>query len=155
MNEPGDRDPYQIAEGMLVTLHFSLKLPDGEVIDSTFESSPATFSLGDGSLLPGFEQVLLGLSPKAQRSFVMQPKDGFGMPNPNNVHELAHADLPAGVEPEPGLMLAFADASGSELPGMIREVRDSVVVVDFNHPLAGHDIIFTVEIIDVRPASET
>lgn len=154
MNEQTGRDAHQVAEGMLVTLHFSLKLADGEVVDSTFESSPATFAYGDGSLLPGFEQALLGLAAGASESFRMQPKDGFGMPNPNNVHELSHADLPAGVDPEPGLMLAFADASGSELPGMIREVRESVVVVDFNHPLAGHDIIFDVKIIDVQPVTQ-
>lgn len=155
MSEQTGQGGFQVAEGMLITLHFSLTLPDGEVIDSTFEASPATFSLGDGSLLPGFEQVLLGLEAGAAQTFRMRPEDGFGMPNPNNVHELAHSSLPADVEPEPGLMLAFADASGSELPGMIREVRESVVVVDFNHPLAGRDIIFEVKIIDVQPASQT
>lgn len=155
MTESDGNDLCRVGEGMLVTLHFSLTLPDGAVIDSTFESSPATFTFGDGSFLPGFEKVLVGLEPGKQRSYVMQPKDGFGMPNPNNVHELKHSDLPEGVVPEPGLMLAFADVSGNELPGMVREVRDAVVVVDFNHPLAGRDIIFAVEIIDVRPAVQS
>lgn len=155
MSENGGGEIFRIGEGMLVTLHFSLSLPEGEVIDSTFDSSPATFRVGDGSLLPGFEKALHGMIPGIERSFLMRPADGFGMPNPNNVQELAHSDLPDDVKPEPGLMLAFSDVSGSELPGMVREVRDSVVVVDFNHPLAGRDIIFAVKIIDVRPAPET
>ncbi len=144
---------WTIGDGMQVTLHFSLTLPEGEVIDSTFDGDPATFRVGDGSLLPGFERVLHGLGSGISRSFVMKPKDGFGMPNPNNVQEIPRADLPAGVEPVPGLLLAFGDPSGSELPGVVRELRDGVVVVDFNHPLAGRDIIFAVQIIDVRPAN--
>jgi FKBP-type peptidyl-prolyl cis-trans isomerase SlpA len=135
-----------------VTLHFSLKFEDGAVIDSTFEKEAATFVMGDGSLLDGFEKKLLGLTKGEKQSFTVLPEEGFGQPNPNNVQQFARSDFAEDMELAEGLVVTFADARQSELPGVVKSVDDQQVVVDFNHPLAGCNIIFDVEIVDVEMA---
>ena len=141
-----------VGPGTRVTLHFSLALDDGTVVDSTFDREPAVFDVGDGSLLPGYEQALFGLRGGEESRFEMKPEHGFGQHNPTNIQQLPRADFDAGLALEPGLVLSFADASRAELPGVVVAVDDDTVTVDFNHPLAGRDITFQVSIVAVEPA---
>ncbi|AQZ94783.1 FKBP-type peptidyl-prolyl cis-trans isomerase [Halopseudomonas phragmitis] len=138
----------RITHDSQVTLHFTLKLPGGEVVDTTVGKKPATFKVGDGSLLPGFEQSLFGLKAGDQRSFEIEPERGFGQGNPQNVQSMPRDGF-KDMEPEPGLMIIFQDAAGGEMPGVVKSVSDTVVEIDFNHPLAGKVVTFEVEILDV------
>lgn len=133
-----------------VTLHFSLKLDDGSVIDSTFDREAATFVIGDGNLLEGFEKKIHGMKKGQQGSYTVLPEEGFGQPNPSNVQRFARTDFSADLVLAEGLVISFADASQSELPGVIKSIEGDTVTVDFNHPLAGKDIQFDVDIIDVQ-----
>ncbi|GLQ33686.1 FKBP-type peptidyl-prolyl cis-trans isomerase [Litoribrevibacter albus] len=142
-----------IAEGMEVTLNFAIMLSDGGVVDSNFETKPATFVMGDGNLLPGFEEVLVGLTVGDEQTFTLLPEKAFGQPNPNNVQSFKK-DQFADVDLEPGLMLSFADANKAELPGVVKSILENEVIVDFNHPLAGETLEFKVKIVDVQPAQE-
>ncbi len=144
-----DMTELAIGPGTQVTLHFAIKMADGTLVDSTFDGSPATFSVGDGNLLPGFEQVLMGLSAGDEKEFPISPEQGFGQRNPNNIQEIPKNSFTDDIELEEGLMVSFADAQQAELPGVVAEVNDDVVKVDFNHPLAGRDLIFEVRIIAV------
>jgi len=135
-----------------VTLHFALRLENGDVVDSTFERAPATFSVGDGSLLPGFESKLLGMSKSQRATFAVAPENAFGQPNPNNVQHFKRSQFAADMELHEGLIISFADAAKAELPGVVKSFDADTVVVDFNHPLAGRTIAFEVEIINVQPA---
>lgn len=141
-----------IAEGTIVTLHFSLTLSDGEVIDSTFNEEPATFTVGDGNLLAGFEELVMGLSAGAKEVFTIAPEKGFGQHNPSNVQVIARDQFAEDIQLESGLVLSFADAQNTELPGVVTAFDEDNVTVDFNHPLAGKDILFEVDIITVEPA---
>ena len=132
-----------------VTLHFTLKLPGGEVIDTTTDKKPATFKVGDGSLLPGFEQSLFGLKAGDQRSLQIGPERGFGPGNPQNIQSMPRDQFNE-MELEPGLMVIFRDAAGGEMPGMVKTIHDTTVDVDFNHPLAGKTVTFDVEILEVK-----
>ena len=132
-----------------ITLHFALKLVGGGTVDSTFGNEPATFTFGDGSLLPTFERRLVGLSKGDRRQFVMPPEDAFGQPNPNNVQQFKRSAFAADMELHEGLVISFADASQAELPGVVKHIGADEVIVDFNHPLAGQSLIFEVEIVDV------
>ncbi|TQV71194.1 peptidylprolyl isomerase [Exilibacterium tricleocarpae] len=145
--------PDTVGPGKQVTLHFAIKLEDGAVVDSTFDRDPATFVVGDGSLLPGFEQSLFGMTGGQKDSFVIKPEQGFGQPNPNNVQELPRDQFAADMELVEGLLVSFADAQRAERPGVVTAFDEAVVTVDFNHPLAGRDVIFDVEVIGVEDAS--
>src|SRR5690606_31035264 len=133
-----------------VTLHFALSLENGDVVDSTFEKKPATFKVGDGNLLPGFEQQLYGLKAGDKRTLQVEPEQGFGQHNPQNVQVMPRSQF-EGMELSEGLLIIFNDAANSELPGVVKSFDDKQVAVDFNHPLAGKTLSFEVEIIDVQP----
>ena len=141
-----------VGKGMQVTLHFAIKLEDGSVVDSTFDSNPATFVVGDKNLLDGFEKLLFGLSVGDKTSFPVSPEQGFGQRNPNNIQELPRDAFADDMELSEGLLVSFADAVNKELPGVVQTYNTDTVTVDFNHPLAGRNLIFDVEIIDIQPA---
>jgi FKBP-type peptidyl-prolyl cis-trans isomerase SlpA len=140
-----------VGSGTRVTLHFSLALTDGTLVDSNFDGSPATFDVGDGSLLPDFESALFGMAAGEEQEFEMPPEKAFGQHNETNVQRMSLADFD-GLELQPGLVVSFADAAGGELPGVIAAVNGDEVIVDFNHPLAGHQLIFRAVIVRVEPA---
>ena len=140
----------RIAENTLVTLHFSLSLSDGLVIDSTFDRQPAQFIYGDGQLPAGFQSYLRDMTPGQRSSWQVPPERAFGMPNPNNIQVLKRQSFAADLDLVEGLVLAFADANNTELPGVVRSFDEQEVTVDFNHPLAGKTLIFSVEICDVQ-----
>ncbi|MDT8427161.1 MAG: peptidylprolyl isomerase [Pseudomonadales bacterium] len=149
--------PVCIDAGARVTLHFSLALLDGSVIDSNYDKDAASFVVGDGSLLPGFEALLLGKSAGDRVRATIPAGQAFGEVNPDNIHSLPRqrfAGLLANTT-DPltaGTVLAFADGGGNSIPGVIVRVDEEVLVVDFNHPLAGRDIVFSADIITVIPA---
>lgn len=140
-----------IGPGTKITLHFALQLENGDMVDSNFERDPATFTVGDGNLLPGFEKALFGMMEGEHKTLVIKPEDGFGQRNPNNIQEIARSQFSPDLELSEGLMLSFADAQKTELPGVVQRFDEDVVVVDFNHPLAGRDILFEVAILKIEP----
>jgi len=141
----------EVELGTKVTLHFALVLEDGDVIDSNFETAPATFTVGDGNLLPGFESTLMGLENGDEREFTIPPEEAFGQHNPQNVQRVDRSNFDQ-QELEVGAMFSFQNGDG-ELPGVIIEFEDEEILVDFNHPLAGKNIIFQVKIMDITPQS--
>lgn len=143
--------PLSIGPATRVSLHFSLRLENGDIVDSNFDGDPASFTVGDGSLLPGFERRLFGLHSGEQAEYRIPPEDAFGQPNPANVQHFARSQF-AGTELAEGLVISFADAQQAELPGIVRAFDDDEVTIDFNHPLAGLPLLFSVQIVDVQPA---
>ncbi|TPE49966.1 peptidylprolyl isomerase [Maribrevibacterium harenarium] len=139
-----------INEQSRITLFFELRLEDGHVVDSNFDKTPATFTFGDGSLLPDFESVLLGLAVGEQREFIMTPEKAFGAHNPSNVQRIPRSQF--AMDLEEGMVVSFADSAKNELPGVIREIDEHNVTVDFNHPLAGHALTYKIEIVAVEAA---
>jgi len=141
-----------IGPGTRVKLNFTLKLPSGEEVDSTY-GRPAEFTVGDENLLPGFERAIFGLKAGEDGTFTIAAKDAFGPHNEANVQKMRRDQFDPTIELAEGVVVSFADAQKSELPGVVSEVGDTLVEVDFNHPLAGKDIVFEVEIIEVEQVS--
>jgi FKBP-type peptidyl-prolyl cis-trans isomerase SlpA len=133
-----------------VTLHFAVLLDSGEEVDTTRRGKPATFDMGDGSLLPGFETALLGMRAGDDAQIPLEPEQAFGEHRQENVQVLDKARF-RDVDLEPGLVISF-DAPDGALPGVVRRVFERTVEIDFNHPLAGRRIVFDVSIIKVQPA---
>ena len=139
----------QVQTGTSVTLHFSLALENGHIVDSNFEGNPATFSVGDGNLLPGFESRLLGLAVGDEREFIISPENAFGQHNAQNVQAVDRGNFDES-ELEIGSILSFQNGDG-ELPGVIIALEENQVMVDFNHPLSGKNIVFQVKIVEINP----
>ncbi|MFP4154598.1 MAG: FKBP-type peptidyl-prolyl cis-trans isomerase [Halothiobacillaceae bacterium] len=132
-----------------VTLHYELQIGDGTVVDSTFGSEPLVFAMGDGQLLPNLEDCLIGLAEGEQTRILIPASEGFGYRSTEAIHDLPRSDFPEGLDPQPQQVIDFATPTGDSVPGMVIEVGDETVRVDFNHPLSGHDIQFVVHILAV------
>lgn len=143
----------RITQGSQVALRFEVSLENGTVIDTTFDrDTPVTLVVGDGSLLEGFEKVLINLRAGDTRTAHLSPDEGFGQWNPDNVQSFTPVQFAlTGSEPEVGVLMEFTDKGNSSLVGVISEVTEDEIKVDFNHPLAGQNVLFKVEIIKVTP----
>ncbi|EKE80831.1 FKBP-type peptidyl-prolyl cis-trans isomerase [Idiomarina xiamenensis] len=141
-----------IEHGLEVVMHFTIRLSDGSVADSTLASGkPARFRMGDGNLTDNFERCLVGLRQGDKREFELQPEDAFGQPNPDNYYQVDASRFSDDTKAEVGAIIAFTQPDGTDLPGIVRAVENGQVTIDFNHPLAGQTLTFEVDILGVSP----
>lgn len=137
-----------VADGKTVTIDYILEV-DGEVVQSSFtEGMPLTFVQGQDPIIPGLQRQIEGMKIGEEKTVVLQPADGFGMPNPGALVDVPKTNLPEG-NPEVGMMLHATNDEGQTLNGLIREIKQDTVLVDFNHPLAGKTLTFNVTIKNV------
>ena len=141
----------EILPGCTVTLHLAIALEDGTEAISTFGEEPVNLQMGDGTLQPGLELALYGLKAGDTQTLRLLPEQAYGLRDPGLIQYMPLSEFDAGFTPEIGQIIAFALPSGDEAAGMILAIEDGQVEVDFNHPLAGHEIAFRVEILDVSP----
>ena len=132
-------------------MSYRLALRDGTEVESATMADPLEFVVGDGTMIAGLEQVLVGLSPGERAQFQIAAADGFGMPDPQQCHPLPRQQFDAGMALDPGTVLTFSSPSGEQLPATIDRVEGETVWVDFNHPLAGRELLFEVTIHTVGP----
>lgn len=134
-----------------IVAHIDMTLSDGSAADSTrVNDKPAVVQLGNQTISPAFEQQLVGLDTGDRKKFTLAAADAFGESNPDNIHYVDRTKFSSDIPTEPGAIVTFTQPGGVELPGVIREVTGDSVTVDFNHPLAGQEITFDIEIIDIK-----
>ncbi|MBN1688445.1 MAG: FKBP-type peptidyl-prolyl cis-trans isomerase [Candidatus Omnitrophica bacterium] len=135
-----------IQDGSKIKLHYTLKIDD-EIVDSTVDQDPIEFDFGAPGLLPSFQENIRGLAAGDQKSFKIQSEDAFGPRDPNAIVEVPREKLPPG-EIKEGMVFSNEN-EGHPVFGLVLEVKDNVVVLDFNHPFAGKDLQFDVSILEV------
>ncbi|MDQ8935887.1 FKBP-type peptidyl-prolyl cis-trans isomerase [Acinetobacter rudis] len=146
-------EEIRISNGAQVDLHFSVSIENGVEIDNTRgRENPVSLVIGDGSLLPGFEKALFGLRAGDRRTVSLPPEDAFGPWNPENIQRFDTVKFEQ--TPVVGHMIEFEDKAKTSLFGVVQSVNDDITEVDFNHPLAGKNITFEVEIFKVTPAGQ-
>ncbi|MGX5174421.1 FKBP-type peptidyl-prolyl cis-trans isomerase [Aliikangiella sp. IMCC44653] len=137
----------QVTATSRVLADVTVKLKDGSIADSTKVSGkPSWLVLGNGSFSEAFEGFLIGAEVGASLQFELPAKDAFGESNPDSIHFMDLSQFPQDINLEKGAIVSFAQPGGGELPGIIRAVQAGSVKVDFNHPLAGEDIVFEIEV---------
>ncbi len=132
----------------LVTLNYRIALPNGQPLISTFDSTPATLQLGAGEMLPGMEQLLVGLAPGTRHVFELEPENAFGPHRAELVERVKREHMPE-EQIEAMSIMEFTAPDGSRYSGLVREIDEQSALIDFNHPLAGKSIRFEVEVIGV------
>ncbi len=142
-----------VQNGAVVSLAYTLKLANGEVIDYTEADDPLEYLHGADNIIPGLERELAGLKVGDQRDVRVAPADGYGEYDPNEVEEIPTKELPKGVNLRVGMVVAIPDEDGNLNEAMVREITPTHVTLDFNHPLAGQPLFFSVEVVGVREAS--
>ena len=130
-----------------LTLHYRLTTQDGEEVVSTFDLGPATIQLGNGELNENLEACLVGLTPGEHAIFDVPAEAGFGQHNPGLVQRIAISALPVGQVLKENTLIEFTSPEGAEFAGFVRALDDTHALMDFNHPLAGKNLRFEVQII--------
>lgn len=140
----------KIKENDTVKVHYTGKLEGGQVFDSSLEREPLEFTVGEGKLIPGFEKAVIGME-KGESKEVNIPKDNaYGDHREELTQEINKTDLPEDIEPKVGMELMSKTPDGREFRVFVKDVKDNAIVIDANHPLAGKDLVFEIEVVDVK-----
>jgi len=142
----------KVEDNSNVTMHFRMKLENDFVIEDTFDDEPYSFTIGDGSVVSGIENALIGLAQSEKKHIVLQPQDAFGFASDENITKMPIKDFPDSLKIEKGNVVGFSTPSGEDVPGTILEIGEDEITVDFNHPLSSQVIIVDVEILSVEPS---
>jgi len=139
----------QVQEGNAVKVHYTGKLDDGTVFDSSLGGDPLGFTVGDGLLIPGFENAVVGLQPGEHTVITLEPDQAYGPRREELVVPLGRDQLPEDAEPEIGQQVQLHMADGGVLTAEIVETTEQSITIDANHPLAGKTLLFEIELVEV------
>ena len=139
----------QVTVNSTVKVHYTGKLADGEVFDTSDGKEPIEFTLGQGQLIPGFEKGLIDMKLNEKKTINMTKDDAYGEVNETLIQEVKRTDLPQDMEPKVGMGLVSKSPEGQEINLMVVEVKEETIVIDGNHPLAGRDLIFDLEVVEI------
>lgn len=139
----------QAKEGDTVTVHYEAKLEDGTVFNSSANGKPLQFTVGEGRVIPGFEQAVIGMSPGESKTEKVPADKAFGPHRKELVVEVDREKLPADVQLEVGKSYKIPQTDGSKKEVMVTDISESKVTFDANHPLAGEDIFFHIQLVEI------
>jgi len=139
----------EINMNSLVLMHYSIALTNGDVIESSFDDEPVEITMGQGDVSEGMELALYGLKQGDTQTLTLTAEQGFGIRDDNNINMMPLSDFPGELKPEVGNSYSFETPTGEEIPGTITRIEGDQAEVDFNHPLSGQEVVFTVNILGV------
>lgn len=137
-----------IADGKKVKMHYTMKV-DGGVVESSLERKPFEFVFGQGAVMPGLENGVRGLKAGDRKTLTIQPKEGFGEVDPQALVAIPKTRFSEDQDIKAGMVYNVQSQSGIPLRGIVKEVKEENVLLDFNHPLAGKKLELDVEILEV------
>jgi FKBP-type peptidyl-prolyl cis-trans isomerase SlpA len=140
----------QVKENSTVKVNYTGKLSDGQVFDTSEGEAPIEFVLGQGRLIPGFEKGLIDMKVNEKKTITIPKEEAYGDVNKELLHEVKKTELPQDMEPKVGMGLVSKAPDGREMNLLVVEVKDESIVVDANHPLAGKDLIFDLEVLEIN-----
>ncbi len=146
------KDDRVIKDGMTVSFDYTLKDPDGKVIETSKGNKPLSYIHGQKQMIPGLEKQLTGMKVGDEKNVRVKPEDAYGPINKNAFQEVPKEKLPAnGLKV--GAVLAAKSPDGQALPARVHEIKEKTVIMDMNHPMAGKTLLFDVKIVDIHPPS--
>ncbi len=143
-----------VQDGAVVSLAYTLRLSNGEVIDYSEAEDPLEYLHGAENIIPGLERELSGLHVGDSKEVELAPDDGYGAYDPEEVEVVERTLLPKDLQLKLGMVLAISDDQGNLSEAYVREIGPKNVTLDFNHPLAGQRLFFSVQVLGIREASE-
>jgi peptidylprolyl isomerase len=135
--------------GDTVHVHYTGKLPDGTMFDSSQQRDPLEFTLGQGEMIPGFEQAVLGMQPGDSKTETIAFAQGYGPHRSELLITVNRQEFPAEIQPHVGQRLQMTQADGAAVPVVVTEVTIAHVTLDANHPLAGQDLVFDITLVAI------
>lgn len=143
----------QAKKGDTVKVHYHGKLTSGETFDSSSGREPLQFEVGSGSVIKGFDEGVAGMEVGERKTINIAVNDAYGPRSDDMLIEFPKERFPQNVEIEEGMQLMMSNGSGQNIPVTVSEIKETSVILDANHPLAGEDLIFDIELIEIVGAS--
>ena len=141
----------QVKANDTVKVHYTGKLADGQVFDSSVErGEPIEFTMGQGQLIPGCEKGLIDMEVNEKKTINIPKEEAYGEPREELVQEVQKSQLPEEIKPEVGMGLVSKSPDGQEMNLVVKDVKEDTIVVDGNHPLAGKDLVFDLEVVEIK-----
>lgn len=142
-----------VQNGDKVRVHYHGKLRSGETFDTSQGRDPLEFTVGSGQVIPGFDQGVMGMQPGEKKTVEIPVDQAYGPKAEEMMLEFPKTQFPEGMNPEVGMQLGLSDNTGQSHTVRVAEIREESVILDANHPLAGEDLIFDIELVEVEPKS--
>ena len=139
----------QVKSGDTVKVHYHGKLADGTTFDSSEGREPLEFEVGAGMMIPGFDSGVLGMVTGDKKTLVIPAEDAYGLVQDEMFMEFPIDRFPPDMKPEPGMALNMTDGQGQQFPVVIADVKEEVVILDANHPLAEKELVFDIELMEI------
>lgn len=139
----------QVKEGDVVKVHYTGKLTNGEQFDSSEGREPLEFTVGAGQMIKGFDDAMPGMSAGEKKTINILPADAYGEKDEQAMIEFPKENIPKDMKLEPGMQLQLRNESGQPFPVTVAEIKDDVVVLDANHMLAGKELVFDIELMEI------
>jgi peptidylprolyl isomerase len=139
----------QVKEGDVVRVHYTGKLTNGEQFDSSVGREPLEFTVGAGMMIKGFDAAMPGMAVGEKKTINITPEDGYGEKSPEAIIEFPKENVPEDMKLEPGMSLTLSNQAGQPVPVIVVEVKDDVIVLDANHFLAGEELVFDIELVEI------
>ncbi|WP_340103740.1 FKBP-type peptidyl-prolyl cis-trans isomerase [Rhodohalobacter sp. 8-1] len=140
----------KVKDGDTVKVHYTGTLKDGSVFDTSAEREPLEFKLGEGQLIPGFEKAVIGMEEGESTKIDIPVEEAYGEAREDLIINVPKDQLPEDVEPEVGMQLQVNQPDGQPVPVRVAEISDEELTLDANHPLAGKDLQFEIEVVEVK-----
>ena len=145
------KDNRVVKDGLMVSLEYTLKSPEGQVLESSKGKEPLKYIHGQKMMIPGLEKELAGMKVGGEKHVTVKPEDGYGKVDPNAVQEVPKDKIPPNAL-KVGAVLAARSPEGMVVPMTVREIKEKTVVMDMNHPMAGKTLVFDIKVVDIQPA---
>lgn len=137
-------------EGAKVKVNYTGKLDSGEVFDSSADREPLEFVVGQGQIIPGFEKAVIGMEPGESKTVKVEPEEAYGERTDERIFEVPREELPEDIEPQIGQRLQVRHPEGQSFVVAVAEVTEDHVKLDANHPLAGQNLTFDIDLLEVE-----
>lgn len=138
-------------KGDTVKVHYTGKLTSGDQFDSSEGRNPLEFKVGAGQMIPGFDQAIPGMNVGEKKTITISPADAYGEKNKEAIIEFPKTNIPADMKLEPGMKLQLRNEAGHPIPVVVTEVKEETVILDANHELAGKELVFDIELVEIAP----
>ncbi len=136
-------------KGDVVKVHYKGTLNSGEQFDSSEGRAPLEFTVGAGQMIAGFDEAIPGMAVGEKKTIAIAPEKAYGQKNEEAIIEFPKANIPANMKLEPGMKLQLRNEAGQPVPVIVTEIKEEIVMLDANHHLAGKELIFDIELVEI------
>ncbi len=139
----------QAKSGDVVKVHYTGKMANGEQFDSSAGREPLEFTVGAGQMIKGFDDAMPGMNVGEKKTINIAPEEAYGPRLEEAIIEFPKENIPAEMKLEPGMSLTLSNQEGQPVPVLVVEVKDDVIILDANHFLAGQELVFDIELVEI------